>query len=162
MEHVWVACETPLPVPMADDNHRCAAGLMILFREAPAQRRQHTPDLHKTRRHVRPPNPLWDLACCVGYIFGVVAGDRLKRGVEPVPVIEPNRGYIGYGTPLPGFVQRDQTIGVRKRKRLEQHGVKRREHGAVRADSERKRRHDRDCESRRAAQDAHRIANILQ
>ena len=77
-----------------------------------------------------------------------------------MPFFETNRRDVGLRRPFLRLGEPHEAVAVRKRERLQQHGINGGKHGGVGADAEGKRQHDRDGETRRSPQRTNRIADI--
>jgi hypothetical protein len=127
---------------------------MLERREAAAERRPDAPHLDESRRHERAPDLVGELAGRFRDILHVVAGDRVERVVQTVPVFQADRRDAALGRTLLNLAEPHQPVAVGKRERLEEHRVHRGEHGAVGADPQRERQDDRDGEPGTARQGA--------
>ena len=87
-DDVWISVEPAAPKTVANKDRIRAVEDLLLRRKFPARRGHHAPDLKKARRNPSTSHFLRQRAGGFGDVLGVVAGERLKRGIETIPVLE--------------------------------------------------------------------------
>src|SRR5712664_2585617 len=90
-DDVGICVEATTPETIANQSSRRPVEGLFLGGKFPAQRGNNCPDLEETRRDPGPSYSFRQMASGFGDVLGVVAGERLKRGIEAIPVFETNR-----------------------------------------------------------------------
>src|SRR5260370_41173362 len=86
-DDVSISAEPAAPTTVANKNRIRAVEGLLLRRKFPARRGHHAPDLKKARRNPSTSHFLRQRAGGFGDVLGVVAGERLKRGIATIPVL---------------------------------------------------------------------------
>ena len=147
---------------MVADQYGRAAHALFLAGEAAAESRGGSPHLEEARSSDGLGDLFRKFAGGERDILRIVAADRLKRGVEAVPVLEADRRYEGLGI-LAGEVplmEGDKLVAVGKRQGPQNDSVNGREDGAVRADAQGEREDYGRRERRRTPNEAERRAQV--
>src|SRR2546425_3936073 len=90
-DDVGIGVEATTPETIANQSSRRPVEGLFLGRKFPAQRGNNCPDLEETGRDPGASYSFRQRAGGFGDVFGVVAGERLERGIEAIPVFETNR-----------------------------------------------------------------------
>src|SRR5260370_13435221 len=86
-----IGVEATTPETIANQGSRRPVEGLFLGGKFPAQRGNNCPDLEETGRNPGASYSFRQRAGGFGDVFGVVAGERLERGIEAIPVFETNR-----------------------------------------------------------------------
>src|SRR5713226_530883 len=137
-DDIGICFEATTPKTITNQRSRWPVEGLFLGGKFPAPRGNNCPDLEETGRDPGASYSFRQRAGGFGNVFGVVAGERLERGIEAIPVFETNRSDQMKWTSSFGVVLVDahELVGVGERQRLEEDGVDGGEHGAVGADAE--------------------------
>src|SRR5712664_3106750 len=90
-DDVGIGVEATTPETIANQGSRRPVEGLFLGGKFTAHRGNNCPDLEETRGNPGASYSLWQSAGGFGDVFGVVAGERLERGIEAIPVFETNR-----------------------------------------------------------------------
>jgi len=164
LEHVVTPAETALPHAVRQYDDEVVAGLVLGGREQAAERGPDAEHVEQVGRRVRADQALGLAPARERGSPAVEHGKGVERRAAVavildvqvrVPVLVEVDSRVGHPD------HRDP-VGVRVRQRPQQHAAGHAEHGRAGADAERQRddRHDR--EARAAAQDAERVADVVQ
>src|SRR2546422_10658531 len=123
-DDVGIGVEATTPETIANQSSRRPVEGLFLGRKFSAQRGNNCPDLEETGRDPGASYSFRQRAGGFGDVFGVVAGERLERGIEAIPVFETNRSdqmewTSSFGV---GWPDTQDRVGVGERQRLEAEG----------------------------------------
>src|SRR6185437_9016812 len=116
-------------------------GFSLLGSEIASQSGRDAEGLKEARRHKGLSELLRDRARGLRLVLGIVAGDRLKGRIHPVPVFNAYRSGMRPWTLFLGIVLPDghEFVAVREWKRTQQHGIDRGKDRAVCANAQHER-----------------------
>ena len=157
-----VAVQPVAPERVAHDGDRRPSEAFFFGRRRPAERRSDAENREKSWRRAHRRHPFRQRAGRVGHVFEIHRRKPVEGVVARVPFFESSGCHelCRLAKRTVALVHRDKTIGARERQRLQQHGVDRREDGAVRADGESERQDDRRRQTRTASERTERGAHL--
>ncbi len=139
-----------------------APGLLFRGREGTAKRRRDAQQRKELGARTHPTHFLLRSACVQGQHIEVVvrqSAQRVRPGTPTQHILDTRATGLSIGQHR---LQADDLPGLLKGQRTQQRGPQHREHGRVRAETQRQHRHDAQRKTRRPPQRADRIAHLSQ
>src|SRR5882757_9448667 len=132
-DDVGIGVEATTPEAIANEHSRRSVENLLVGRKFAAQHGGNGPDLKETGGDPGASHSFRQRASGLGNILAVIAGERLERGIEAIPVFETNRSnQMEWARSFRiVLVDAHKLIGVREREGLEEDGIDSGEHGTV-------------------------------
>src|SRR6266436_752895 len=132
-DDVGVGVEATAPQAITNEDSGRSVESLLVGRKFAAQHGGNRPDLKETGGDPCASYSFRQWASGLGNIFPVITSERLKGGIEAIPVFETNRRNKMEGARSFRIVLVDahKLIGVWERQGLEEDGIDSREHGTV-------------------------------
>src|SRR6266436_4037524 len=132
-DDVGIGVEATTPEAIANEDSGRSVENLLVGRKFAAHYGGNSPDLKETGGDPSPSYPFRQRAGGLGNILAVIAGERLERGIEAIPVFKTNRSnQMEWARSFRiVLVDAHKLIGVREREGLEEDGIDSGEDGTV-------------------------------